>query len=106
MLSPFFIFPEINVMQKGHAALSHFGGSFINTIMDAYPDLGWKKDNFNIVESMHAYKIKFITGNFWNNITNRKAFFDNFARKSHFEPLNPDNWYTKSYKDFEHEKVQ
>eukprot|EP00026_Physarum_polycephalum_P000781 Phypoly_transcript_00782.p1 GENE.Phypoly_transcript_00782~~Phypoly_transcript_00782.p1 ORF type:complete len:944 (+),score=105.33 Phypoly_transcript_00782:1215-4046(+) len=84
---------DVQQAKKGHAALSHFGGSFVNTIVDAYPDIGLKKSHFHFVER-----------NFWANSANRRSFFDEFAKKYKFDPLNPENWYLKSFRDFEQEK--
>jgi hypothetical protein len=49
--------------------------------------------------------LKFCLENFWGDINNRKSFFDSYAKKNNFDPLIPENWYMKTPKDFEDEKV-
>eukprot|EP00026_Physarum_polycephalum_P001037 Phypoly_transcript_01038.p1 GENE.Phypoly_transcript_01038~~Phypoly_transcript_01038.p1 ORF type:complete len:1240 (+),score=185.34 Phypoly_transcript_01038:28-3720(+) len=32
----------------------------------------------------------------WHNVENRRSFFEKYARKKRFDPLNPENWYLQS----------
>ena len=41
----------------------------------------------------------------WRVTENRRAFFENFAKKKNFDPLIPSNWYLVSYDEVVSEKV-
>lgn len=38
-------------------------------------------------------------------VENRKKFFENFAKKKGFDPLEPENWYSQPLSNFMAEKV-
>lgn len=35
----------------------------------------------------------FLLGGYWQDVSNRKKFFDDFARDNNFDALKPHNWY-------------
>jgi hypothetical protein len=41
----------------------------------------------------------------WQDIGNRRQFFENFAKENGFDPLIPENWYLPPYETFEHQKA-
>jgi hypothetical protein len=41
----------------------------------------------------------------WRELSSRKAFFDEYARENHFEPLIPENWYNVTQEDIKGKKV-
>jgi hypothetical protein len=47
----------------------------------------------------------FTSGNYWQDATHRREFFDKLASKKGFDPLIPDNWYSLSKETIINEKV-
>jgi len=68
--------------------LAHYNGSHIKAIIDLYPEIDLKQENF----SHHA-------DNNWKDPINRRAFFDTLAKSKKFDPLEAKKWSTVSYKD-------
>eukprot|EP00026_Physarum_polycephalum_P001164 Phypoly_transcript_01165.p1 GENE.Phypoly_transcript_01165~~Phypoly_transcript_01165.p1 ORF type:complete len:960 (+),score=125.04 Phypoly_transcript_01165:678-3557(+) len=77
---------------KGAAyVLALYNKSFIKALLDAFPDIGLDDSRFPN-----------ISRGYWENVGNRRIFFDNFAKERGFNPLVPTNWYSvspKSVKD-------
>jgi hypothetical protein len=46
-----------------------------------------------------------LIGNYWHSESNRKKFFDDFAKKKRFDPLVAANWYCVTREEIEAEKV-
>eukprot|EP00026_Physarum_polycephalum_P003771 Phypoly_transcript_03785.p1 GENE.Phypoly_transcript_03785~~Phypoly_transcript_03785.p1 ORF type:complete len:728 (+),score=112.28 Phypoly_transcript_03785:126-2309(+) len=88
---------DVSVRQfasKGGAyVLQHYGGSLIKALMDIYPSIGIEERNFQIVPR-----------NFWQENENKRNFFEFFARKREFDPLDVDRWYLVSNQDIKDEK--
>jgi len=65
---------------KGRSILSRHGNSHITALITLFPELNLDRNKFH--KAHH-----------WSNKKNSRAFFDEFAREAHFDPLFPDNWY-------------
>lgn len=46
--------------------------------------------------SNHLFLTHCLTVGYWEEILNRKDFFNNFAQRHAFDPLIPENWYSVS----------
>eukprot|EP00026_Physarum_polycephalum_P003695 Phypoly_transcript_03709.p1 GENE.Phypoly_transcript_03709~~Phypoly_transcript_03709.p1 ORF type:complete len:736 (+),score=66.77 Phypoly_transcript_03709:154-2361(+) len=60
-----------------------FGGSYSVALMNVYPNIGLNVEEFrNLPQS------------YWRDVSNRKNFFTNLARKRDFDPTNKEKWYS------------
>lgn len=57
---------------------------------------------FHIINNFISY---FINVAQWDDIKNRKKFFERYARDNSFDPLLPDNWYSQKSSDILSSKV-
>jgi len=72
---------DIAAEKEGRWLLGQFGGSFKRAIMSVFPNL-------------NAVQFTDMRRNFWTYARNRRAFFDELARKHGFDPHVPENWYS------------
>ena len=87
--------------------------------MELFPEIGLELLKFDRARCMISfilfyllflfYFVLFLTCSFavsqWRVTENRRAFFENFAKKRNFDPLIPSNWYLVSYDEVVSEKV-
>eukprot|EP00026_Physarum_polycephalum_P001669 Phypoly_transcript_01671.p1 GENE.Phypoly_transcript_01671~~Phypoly_transcript_01671.p1 ORF type:complete len:1064 (+),score=159.93 Phypoly_transcript_01671:260-3193(+) len=72
-----------DIMEKGAGLIGgHYKRSISDALMANYPDIG-----------LDPGKFKLKSKEYWNDIANRKRFFDDFAEKRKFDPLISENWY-------------
>lgn len=76
------------IAKKGGQEIVTLLGGYIPAIMAAYPNIG-----------LDAVKFRRVTDNFWKEATNRRQFFDEYARDRKFDPLVAENWYSVLYED-------
>jgi len=75
---------EMILPRKGSSTvLSYHGGTLKKSLLELFPDIGLEKAKFN------AYGR-------WVNPSNRREFFDNYAKENGFDALFPENWYSQS----------
>eukprot|EP00026_Physarum_polycephalum_P003660 Phypoly_transcript_03673.p1 GENE.Phypoly_transcript_03673~~Phypoly_transcript_03673.p1 ORF type:complete len:675 (+),score=95.36 Phypoly_transcript_03673:213-2237(+) len=72
---------EIEQRKYGRTVLYYYGWSLSEALTHLYPNIGLQKHKF------------FHSSGHWQNVQNRKRFFDDFARDHKFDPLSPENWY-------------
>eukprot|EP00026_Physarum_polycephalum_P001892 Phypoly_transcript_01895.p1 GENE.Phypoly_transcript_01895~~Phypoly_transcript_01895.p1 ORF type:complete len:897 (+),score=113.58 Phypoly_transcript_01895:334-3024(+) len=68
--------------KDARAVVQHYGGSFINALVQLFPKMVFDKSKFAMMSR-----------NYWQDAANRRQFFLQFAQNNHFDPLNPENWY-------------
>lgn len=77
--------------------------------MHVYPDIGLNPTKFPYIPSILLFyfilHIYFIAEGYWSEFSNRKLFFDNFAKEKKFDYSVPENWYMVLSKDIEARKV-
>lgn len=97
--------------------LNKFKGSYSNMIQSLFPDL--KFDPASFLRCTHFYTffsnlllsylfILLLFNSFaasWNTISNRRQFFENFAKMKNFDAEVADNWYSQSRKEIMNQKV-
>ena len=81
---------------------------YVNTIQFLFPEIKFegnsslaRKNNFVFVSSFLLYYycfslLIFAYSALWDNVRNRRGFFEKYARIRKFDPLNPENWYLQS----------
>lgn len=69
--------------------------------------LDWKRRNsqINQVSILSSYHANHTPESFWADAKNRRQFFDDFASKHKFDPLNAENWKAVSKKTVLQEQV-
>ena len=109
--------------------LYYFDGSMSECLLDAYPDIGLKKDKFvlrmyllpySFILFFFSFSFSFfvyfycfmflivfilISGQRWSEVETRVNFFSGLAEKLKFDPLSAENWYTVSSDDASKMKV-
>eukprot|EP00026_Physarum_polycephalum_P003078 Phypoly_transcript_03087.p1 GENE.Phypoly_transcript_03087~~Phypoly_transcript_03087.p1 ORF type:complete len:857 (-),score=123.40 Phypoly_transcript_03087:4-2394(-) len=63
--------------------IRHHGQSISKALVDLFPDIGMDRTRFGVQK-------------FWVIASNRRRFFENYAKKKAFDPLIPENWYSQS----------
>lgn len=90
--------------------LYYYNESFVDALIDLYPNLGLEKHKFHFMQSIKSGKIlrflTFMAGNHWSSSANRRGFMDSLAKKFGFEPLVPENWYSVPINAVTDEKVK
>eukprot|EP00026_Physarum_polycephalum_P001288 Phypoly_transcript_01289.p1 GENE.Phypoly_transcript_01289~~Phypoly_transcript_01289.p1 ORF type:complete len:982 (+),score=115.84 Phypoly_transcript_01289:110-3055(+) len=72
---------------SGMSSVFHyFNGSYIKAITSVFPEIQFDTSKFLSV-----------TQRYWMDVKNRRNFFDSFAKRNGFDPLNPEKWYRVSY---------
>jgi hypothetical protein len=104
------------VLQNAGSVLRYYTGGYINALLQIYHDIGLDPKKFSL-PSIFSHPIFpfllfsfspsliILLGEYWNEKENRKAFFDEFAKKHSFNSLLPHNWYTVSPKLIKSAKV-
>ena len=92
--------------QSGSTVLQKFKGYF-NILQQAFPDVTFDSTAFIYCKSfsLFAFQCTDILLAPWRVITNRKRFFENYAKEHGFDPLVPENWYLQSRKRIANYKV-
>ena len=95
----------LNVFQGVHEILSAFGGSVVQALLAAFPNIGFDSNKFKsagtftsfflLSSPIPSYLFTFSVGE-WSDEDRRREVFAQFARDHNFEPLNPDMWYSQS----------
>jgi len=67
----------------GFGILYHFQGSYTAALMEVYPELMLKKENFFRFQAPEQ----------------RRKFLDEFAKSKHFDPLDAEKWYSITKED-------
>lgn len=109
-----YIYLFINILQVKGFIEQH--SSYATAIAAAYPNIGLLPFMFNFLPRMIFFIFTFtfenkqkipIKSNFvylgahWENQSNTKLFFDEFASSKGFDPLDPAKWYTIYGSDIE-----
>jgi len=71
----------------GGKILKRYKGSHITALAKVYPELTWEAHKF------------FLSKEGRNAPQQQREFFDKFAISKQFDPLDPEKWYSTSYKD-------
>jgi len=61
-----------------------YHSSVVKALEDLFPDIGFDKAKFIAAQNPNP----------WRHSSNRRAFFEEYAKRSGFDPLVPDNWYS------------
>eukprot|EP00026_Physarum_polycephalum_P001864 Phypoly_transcript_01867.p1 GENE.Phypoly_transcript_01867~~Phypoly_transcript_01867.p1 ORF type:complete len:897 (+),score=81.10 Phypoly_transcript_01867:37-2727(+) len=69
--------------QGANGFVLQFNGSVSSALIDAFPEIGLDDEKFHIARRHH-----------WKSASNRRRFFENIAKKHHFDPLVASNWYS------------
>lgn len=119
-------------MQNFLSIMKEFGGNLPRALQDVFPKVRFYASKFNVLGSMPLLYISSLTsivvfslflflliypfpsffssykllGNHWRSVSNRKAFFDQYAKEHAFDPLIAENWYNTKTEDFSKRKVQ
>eukprot|EP00026_Physarum_polycephalum_P001919 Phypoly_transcript_01922.p1 GENE.Phypoly_transcript_01922~~Phypoly_transcript_01922.p1 ORF type:complete len:959 (+),score=104.66 Phypoly_transcript_01922:166-3042(+) len=68
---------------KTSNVLAAYDGSLANALMHLFPDIGLDRTKFPKMPKLH-----------WYQAGNRRNFFENFAKRRKFDPLDPTKWYS------------
>eukprot|EP00026_Physarum_polycephalum_P002482 Phypoly_transcript_02489.p1 GENE.Phypoly_transcript_02489~~Phypoly_transcript_02489.p1 ORF type:complete len:757 (+),score=113.72 Phypoly_transcript_02489:481-2751(+) len=79
-----FKFSVFFASKRGRTIASYHDGSAIKTIKAVYDELDFDDAKFPSFSANH-----------WKNTSNRRAFFIEYAREHKFDPLVPENWYSR-----------
>eukprot|EP00026_Physarum_polycephalum_P006122 Phypoly_transcript_06163.p1 GENE.Phypoly_transcript_06163~~Phypoly_transcript_06163.p1 ORF type:complete len:375 (+),score=45.58 Phypoly_transcript_06163:647-1771(+) len=79
--------------EGGVSAMKQYAG-LANSIIGAFPNIG-----------LDPSKFRYLPRSYWQVVSNRKNFFDSFATKCGFDPLEARKWYDVSSTDVMSEKV-
>jgi len=69
--------------KDGHIVLAFYDRNLARALLHLYPTVGLSKSELG----------------YWDSGSNRREFFDNFAKDRGFDPLRPDKWYLFSKED-------
>eukprot|EP00026_Physarum_polycephalum_P001329 Phypoly_transcript_01330.p1 GENE.Phypoly_transcript_01330~~Phypoly_transcript_01330.p1 ORF type:complete len:878 (+),score=128.72 Phypoly_transcript_01330:456-3089(+) len=72
----------IRQTKDGRAVLEKFKGGYAQALRYLFPDLKFDNNAFQRVS--------------WHKTENRRAFFEEYARRNKFDPQNANNWYSES----------
>jgi len=75
---------KIMAVQGAQGVLSYYNSSIPKALSSLFPDIGLDITKF------HNQL------NFWDKSDNQLRFFESYADKYNFDPLNPNNWYSQS----------
>jgi hypothetical protein len=83
------------------AVLNFYGGNLATALKELFPNIGLEIHKFSTSPStippflllVLLFIYVFSPENYWQEKSNRRAFFLNFAKEHKFDPLLPDNWY-------------
>lgn len=96
------------MVQGAKRVLSYHGNSVSKALMDLFPNIGLDRSKFNFPISMlsnsHKIFITYKNIEYWNKPSNRRKFFEDYAKVNQFDPFDVDKWYT-SARFVENEKV-
>ena len=78
---------------------------YTEVIKLAFPDIGLDDNKFATIQrqlviyifTFHILVLSILPDGHWADMANRKAFFDNIAHTSKFDPLVAENWYSLSH---------
>jgi len=77
--------PDVIMNSKGATSvLAQYDGSLVNALSDLFPGVELDPSKFR-TQKLQDY---------WTYASNRRAFFDKFAKDSQFDPLVAKNWYS------------
>eukprot|EP00026_Physarum_polycephalum_P001891 Phypoly_transcript_01894.p1 GENE.Phypoly_transcript_01894~~Phypoly_transcript_01894.p1 ORF type:complete len:789 (+),score=99.81 Phypoly_transcript_01894:138-2369(+) len=76
---------EIRKIQHAKSMLYYYGGSVVRALLHLFPTVKFDPSKF-----------LFLPKTFWQDPTNRRNFFIDFADRHNFDPLLPSNWYRVS----------
>eukprot|EP00026_Physarum_polycephalum_P001914 Phypoly_transcript_01917.p1 GENE.Phypoly_transcript_01917~~Phypoly_transcript_01917.p1 ORF type:complete len:811 (+),score=69.95 Phypoly_transcript_01917:211-2643(+) len=74
---------KIMAFKGSTSAVAPHNSSVSKALVDLFPDIGLDRNRFSFRQ------------NAWNNMEARRNFFEEYALKVGFDPLNADNWYTQ-----------
>lgn len=86
--------------------LEYYGGSVVQALLSLFPNIGLNEERFVITSStlfstftfhfflsFYLFILHCHAGKYWTQEKNRRKFFDEYAHKYDFDPLNHNNWY-------------
>ena len=99
-------------MSQGIISLLDVHGSFIQAVIDLYPEVVFDQTKFTVLKRTATTCINFcnspcfvFVGKYPMNDALRRNFFVDFAREQGFDPLVASNWYRFKSETFEKRKV-
>lgn len=97
--------------------LSFYDNSFVSALIDLYPSIGLKEENFHFSTSAYynnlliilfnnfVFNNFFLVGEFTHSKVKKKQFLLDFAKKHSFDPLDVTCWGKFTKEEFLQEKV-
>lgn len=113
---------KANYIQNARELIS-YQKSFSQGVVTVFPEIGLQINQFASVDNTSKLVVSpsmcllllalgylvmligFNSGRHWYEVTNQRAMFVAYAKKSGFEPLVPENWYTKTFESMADMKV-
>eukprot|EP00026_Physarum_polycephalum_P002338 Phypoly_transcript_02344.p1 GENE.Phypoly_transcript_02344~~Phypoly_transcript_02344.p1 ORF type:complete len:892 (+),score=111.01 Phypoly_transcript_02344:67-2742(+) len=79
-------YAQVLSYKGGETILKYYEKSLSKALMHIFPEIGLKDQQF-----------PFMSKNFWNDVKNRRKFFENVAKEEGLDPLAPTSWYKIPY---------
>jgi hypothetical protein len=91
--------------------LLYYNESIPDALITLFPEVSFDKSKFHVSHSMCEGAGEMVSGKgrerekiinifstevLWRDITNRRKFFENYAKDQRFDSLVPTNWYNQS----------
>jgi hypothetical protein len=98
-------------MQGVHSVISYYGNSVIKALLALFPNIGLNISKFTYVEGIPSPASPPLPSNyvfcccFCIDIVQERRFFVEIAEKHRFDPLNAENWYSRSLSNILKSKV-
>eukprot|EP00026_Physarum_polycephalum_P000813 Phypoly_transcript_00814.p1 GENE.Phypoly_transcript_00814~~Phypoly_transcript_00814.p1 ORF type:complete len:797 (+),score=105.00 Phypoly_transcript_00814:1557-3947(+) len=73
---------NIKAIKGGARIVAYHGNSIAKALLDLFPEIGL--DDMKLISRS------------WSEPSNRRRFFERYAKNHSFDPLNPENWYAQS----------
>jgi hypothetical protein len=75
--------------KKANSMIGKFKGDYFQILQRLFPEIGLDVNTFR----QYIYLVRLG----WQDVQSRRKFFEMYAKKHGFDPLNPENWYSLTY---------